>query len=77
LDDRRILQDEDHDVARAVALIADEFREGFERVALIDRPAVTLFGSARIGDEHPVYRAARQTGREFAEPFVLVRSLEP
>jgi len=67
LDDRRILQDEDHDVARAVALIADEFREGFERVALIDRPAVTLFGSARIGDEHPVYRAARETGREFAE----------
>ena len=67
MDDRRILQDEDHDVARAVALIADEFREGFERVALIDRPAVTLFGSARIGDEHPVYRAARETGREFAE----------
>ena len=67
MDDRRILQDEDHDVARAVSLIADEFREGFERVALIDRPAVTLFGSARIGAEHPVYRAARETGREFAE----------
>jgi len=66
MDDRRILQTEDHDTERAVALIADEFREGFERLALIDRPAATLFGSARIGEDHPVYRVARETGREFA-----------
>src|SRR5205823_3373730 len=32
VDDRRILQDEDHDIGRAVELIADEFREGFLRV---------------------------------------------
>jgi len=66
LDDRRILQAEDHEFARALDAIADEFRAGFERVALIDRPAVTMFGSARITDEHPSYRVARETGREFA-----------
>ncbi len=65
MDDRRILQDEDHDIGRAVDLIADEFREGFERVALIDRPAVTMFGSARVREADPAYRAARATAREF------------
>jgi uncharacterized protein (TIGR00730 family) len=67
MDDRRILQDEDHDIARAVELIADEFREGFLRVAEIDRPAVALFGSARIGEQHPAYVAARETARLFGE----------
>jgi uncharacterized protein (TIGR00730 family) len=67
VDDRRILQDEDHDVERAVELIADEFREGFLRVAEIDRPAVAMFGSARIGEDHPAYVAARATGRLFAQ----------
>ena len=66
MDDRRILQDEDHDVARAVELIAEEFRDGFERVELIDRPAVTMFGSARVRDDDPAYRAARETAGEFA-----------
>ncbi len=65
MDDRRILQDEDHDIGRAIDLIADEFREGFERVALIDRPAVTMFGSARVREADPAYRAARATAREF------------
>jgi uncharacterized protein (TIGR00730 family) len=67
MDDRRILQAEDHDVDRSIELIADEFRAGFDRVAQIDRPAVTIFGSARIGDEHPAYAAARTTGQLFAE----------
>jgi uncharacterized protein (TIGR00730 family) len=67
VDDRRILQDEDHDLERAVELIADEFREGFLRVAEIDRPAVAMFGSARIGEDHPAYVAARKTGRLFGE----------
>jgi uncharacterized protein (TIGR00730 family) len=67
LDDRRILQAEDHEFAREIDAIADEFRAGFERVALIDRPAVTMFGSARITDDHPAYRAARETARAFGE----------
>jgi uncharacterized protein (TIGR00730 family) len=67
MDDRRILQDEDHDIGRAVEMIADEFREGFLRVAEIDGPAAALFGSARIGEDHPAYVAARETGRLFGE----------
>jgi len=67
VDDRRILQDEDHDIDRAVELIADEFREGFLRVAQITRPAVAMFGSARIGGDHPAYTAARETARLFGE----------
>ena len=67
MDDRRILQAEDHEFAREIDAIADEFRAGFERVAMIDRPAVTMFGSARIADDHPAYRAARATGREFGK----------
>ena len=36
-------------------------------MAKIDRPAVTLFGSARVREGHPAYEAARATGRRFAE----------
>jgi uncharacterized protein (TIGR00730 family) len=67
LDDRRILDTERPDPADAVELIAEEFRAGFAEVDKIDRPAVALFGSARIGEEHPAYAAARETGRLFGE----------
>jgi uncharacterized protein (TIGR00730 family) len=67
MEDRRLFLREDPDLERHVELIADEFRRGFEAVDRIDRPAVTVFGSARIGEEHPAYAAARQTGRLFAE----------
>ena len=67
MDDRRILDTEQVDPADAVEQIADEFRAGFAEVAKIDRPAAALFGSARIGEDHPAYTAARVTGRLFAE----------
>ena len=66
LDDRSILEDDD-DLELSVEDIRREFREGFEQVARIARPAVALFGSARVPDEHPAYRAARATGKCFAE----------
>jgi uncharacterized protein (TIGR00730 family) len=66
LDDRRILEDVD-DLELSVEAIRQEFREGFEQVARIRRPAVALFGSARVGEEHPAYAAARATGKCFAE----------
>ena len=50
-----------------VALIAAEFLAGFEAVDRIDRPAVTVFGSARVTEDSPVYVAAREVGRCFAE----------
>jgi uncharacterized protein (TIGR00730 family) len=67
MDDRRLLESGRDDIAREVQMIADEFRAGFERVALIDRPAVTVFGSARVGRDHPAYVLALETGRQFGE----------
>ncbi len=67
VEDRELLEKRDVDVDRHVALIADEFRAGFELVEQIDRPAVTIFGSARIGDTHPAYLQAREVGRGFAD----------
>ena len=67
-DDRQIL---DHpatfDIDASVEKIAAEFRAGFEKVALIDRPAVALFGSARVHEGSAPYEAARAAGKRFAE----------
>ena len=67
-DDRQIL---DHpapfDIDGSVEKIAAEFRAGFEKVALIDRPAAALFGSARVHEGSEPYESARQVGRLFAE----------
>ena len=69
MEDQRILSSDEkaEDLERHVALIAEEFRVGFEAVDRIDRPAVTIFGSARIREDDPVYEQARATGRRFAE----------
>jgi uncharacterized protein (TIGR00730 family) len=73
MDDRRILESDDAAAPLHVRRIADEFRSGFEIVEQLPRPAVTLFGSARVTEEHPAYRAAREVGRRFAEAgFVVV-----
>jgi len=65
--DREILEHRDLALERHVRLIAEEFRQGFALVERIDRPGVTVFGSARIGEEHPAYVAAREVGRLFAK----------
>jgi uncharacterized protein (TIGR00730 family) len=66
--DRQILDHpQSFDIDASVAKIADEFRAGFEKVALIDRPAAALFGSARVDSSNPAYEAARAAGRRFAE----------
>ena len=67
MEDRELLAGASPDIDLEVARISEEFRAGFERVARIDRPAVALFGSARVGEDHPAYVAARATGRLFAE----------
>lgn len=66
-DDRRILDYGTSEIDESVAKIAAEFRAGFEMVAKIDRPAVALFGSARVGEDSSPYRAARAVGKCFAE----------
>jgi uncharacterized protein (TIGR00730 family) len=67
MDDRRILASENGDLRKHVALIADEFYEGFEAVARIDRPAVSIFGSARVRAGSEPYELARETARRYAE----------
>jgi uncharacterized protein (TIGR00730 family) len=47
--------------------IGREFLSGFEAVERIDRPAVSIFGSARVSQESRPCRLARETGRLFAE----------
>jgi uncharacterized protein (TIGR00730 family) len=47
--------------------IADEFFDGFDAVADIAHPAVSIFGSARLTEEHPWYATAVEIGRRFAE----------
>ncbi|MEX1357852.1 MAG: TIGR00730 family Rossman fold protein [Gaiellaceae bacterium] len=66
MDDRRILE-HDGAISGDVRRIAEEFRVGFELVERIDRPAATVFGSARVGEDHPAYRSAREAGRLLAE----------
>jgi hypothetical protein len=73
MEDRRILERRDGQLREHVELIAGEFLDGFTAVERIDRPAVTIFGSARIGESHPAYVAARETARLFAqEGFAVV-----
>jgi uncharacterized protein (TIGR00730 family) len=69
--DRRLLR-RTQETANDVALIASEFLEGFQAVARIDRPAVTIFGSARVAESSPTYEAARETARLFAEAGLAV-----
>jgi uncharacterized protein (TIGR00730 family) len=67
--DREILestQTED-ELREHTALIADEFYRGFVAVSKIDRPAVSIFGSARVREGSVAYDGARVAGKQFAE----------
>ena len=67
MEDRRILESDDGADRLRVRQIAEEFTKGFEAVAKIPTPAVSLFGSARVREGHPTYAAARETARLFAQ----------
>lgn len=64
--ERSLWTREDTEIERDVAFIADEFRAGFELVERIDRPAVSIFGSARTPETHRRYQEAFDTGARFA-----------
>ena len=64
--DRRVLRRTEEGLASDVALIASEFLAGFQEITKIDRPAASIFGSARVLDGSPTYEAARATGKAFA-----------
>jgi uncharacterized protein (TIGR00730 family) len=65
--DRRLFRRAHETLASDVSLIASEFLAGFQKVQMIDRPAVSIFGSARIGEDSESYGNARETARLFAE----------
>jgi uncharacterized protein (TIGR00730 family) len=67
MEDRRLLERRDGDLPGHVALIADEFLDGFEAVERIGRPAISVFGSARVREDEPLYAQARELGRRTAE----------
>jgi hypothetical protein len=64
---RRIFRRSQEPLAADVSLIAAEFLSGFQLIEKIDRPAVSLFGSARVAEGSTTYEQARATGRAFAE----------
>jgi uncharacterized protein (TIGR00730 family) len=70
MDDRELL-DRPHqgqdELRENTARIAEEFYMGFQAVERIDRPAVSIFGSARIREDSDEYDAARVTARLFGE----------
>jgi uncharacterized protein (TIGR00730 family) len=66
MDDRRLLDASETDTEAAVDKISREFRAGFEQVSRIDRPAATVFGSARSSPEDPSYQRARAVGHALA-----------
>ena len=67
MEDRRLLERREGDLAGHAARIGEEFLQGFEAVERIGRPAITVFGSARVRESHPAYAAAREAGRRLAE----------
>ncbi len=67
MDDRRILASEDGATEAEAARIGEEFRAGFEIVERVPKPAVTIFGSARVRAANPIYERARGAARLFAE----------
>jgi uncharacterized protein (TIGR00730 family) len=62
-----MLRRREETLASDVSLIASEFLAGVQLIERIDRPAVSIFGSARVRNGTPTYESARATGRAFAE----------
>jgi uncharacterized protein (TIGR00730 family) len=70
MEDRRLLDhahEHEAEIRKHTARIAEEFREGFDAVDEIDRPAVSIFGSARVREGSGPYEEARTTARAFAQ----------
>jgi hypothetical protein len=70
--DRQLLRRRHETLSSDVALIASEFLAGFQKVQEIDRPAVSIFGSARVHEGSPVYDRARETAALFARAGLAV-----
>ena len=58
--------DFDHDPTWRIFRIMSEFVEGFTFLSRIQK-SITVFGSARLPEEHPVYQQARELGQRLAQ----------
>jgi uncharacterized protein (TIGR00730 family) len=67
MEDRRILERREPELDAELGMILNEFRDGFEAVARIGGPAVTVFGSARTPEGSNGYENAREIGRKLVE----------
>jgi uncharacterized protein (TIGR00730 family) len=65
--DRRLLRRTEETLAGDISLIASEFLAGFQAIQKIDRPAVSIFGSARVREGSATYESAQAAGAAFAE----------
>jgi len=70
--DRELLRRTHTTLAGDVSLIASEFLAGFQAVERIGRPAVSIFGSARVTEGSQTYESARAAGRLCAEAGLAV-----
>jgi uncharacterized protein (TIGR00730 family) len=67
MDDEQLLTSHQGALPENVLSIAREFWAGFAAVDKIDRPSVSIFGSARIKPDSREYATARKVGRRFAQ----------
>ena len=67
MQDRKIFEGRDGDLPARAAEIGDEFLQGFLAVQRIGRPAFTVFGSARVKPDDPIYADALEVGRRIAQ----------
>ena len=67
MQDEKLLASHEGALPENVLSIAREFWAGFAAVDRIDRPAVSVFGSARIKPDSREYATARKVGRSFAK----------
>jgi uncharacterized protein (TIGR00730 family) len=65
--DHKLLEREEEDPQAHARELGEELGAGFAAVEAIGRPGVTVFGSARIREDHPAYAAARTVGGLFAQ----------
>jgi uncharacterized protein (TIGR00730 family) len=67
MEDRQILERHDGDLGGHAERIGREFLQGFLAVERIGGPAISVFGSARVKEDDPVYAKARDIGRRIAD----------
>jgi uncharacterized protein (TIGR00730 family) len=67
MEDRRMLERRNGDLAGNALRIGEEFLQGFLAVERIGGPAISVFGSARVKEDDPEYAEARDIARRIAE----------